>query len=94
MAINGIPDEVKTVDKVANLVRLSRDYTRVSVYPRKRDLALLVASRRTLSPHEHTWTNDEAALMAEYCLWASQRLEAIEELARGKQLVHEEPEEG
>lgn len=51
--------------------------------------AVLAAFWRTCSPHEWVWTPEQQANMALYCLWATQRLEMLSELASGKRITHE-----
>ena len=71
------------------LVRLSRGYTMIHMTPANRVAALHAAYWVTGSACEHTWTEEQQELMARYVLWASQRIEAIEQLASGKPLMHE-----
>lgn len=47
-------------------------------------IAISVAHRLAMSPHEWTWTPDEQAKMAAYVLWAHQRLCGIAQLASGE----------
>lgn len=71
------------------LVRLSRDYTQISVSEATRSEAIKAAYWVTASPHEWVWTPDQQAAMARYVLWASQRIEAMQHIASGKPLLHE-----
>ncbi len=65
------------------IVHLASDQTDVGLHPGQRLEALQAAIWVTCSPHEHTWSLDEQALMARYCLWAHQRLAAVGQLANG-----------
>jgi hypothetical protein len=66
-------------------VSLHADQTAIrGGYSRRRD-AVEAAFLVTLSPHEHVWTIEQQRAMAEYCLWAYQRLSAV------RQCVDEEP---
>jgi len=47
-------------------------------------VAISVAHRVTMSPHEWQWNEDEQQAMAQYCLWAAQRLENIRRVAGGE----------
>jgi hypothetical protein len=71
------------------MVRLSSDFAQVRMSRPEREQAVDDAYYRTLSPHEWTWTLEQQARMALYCLWASQRIDAIHELADGTMLLHE-----
>ncbi len=73
----------------SRLVRLGRDFTQVHMDEKSRRDAVESAHWRTCSPHEWSWTPDQQANMALYCLWAAQRLEMLSELASGKQVIHE-----
>jgi hypothetical protein len=71
------------------LVRLSRDYTQCGLSAKARNNAVRDAHWVTASPHEWVWTPEQQANMARYVLWASQRLEAIRQLAAATPLLHE-----
>ena len=73
----------------SRLVRLGRGFTQVYMDEKSRHDAVESAFWRTCSPHEWTWTPEQQANMALYCLWAAQRLEMMSELASGKQVIHE-----
>ena len=74
------------------LVRLDRRYTMIHLTPASRSDAVKAAYWVTCSPCEWTWTPEQQALMARYCLWASQRLEAVQQISAGKPLMHEPSE--
>ena len=64
--------------------------TRIVMSEESRQLAIDVAFRVTMSEHEWEWTNHEQATMAEYCLWAFQRLEIIEQVSGGEEFKSKE----
>lgn len=70
------------------ILHLAPNVTQISLPLDRRMDAVQVAYRITLSPHEHEWTLDEQRNMAEYVLWAAQRISAMHELAKGDQLIH------
>ena len=72
---------------VTEMLHLSDEYTEVKMTDEDRMKAFNVAFRVTMSPHEHEWTTEEQQLMASYCLWASQRLDAID-FCVNKELGH------
>ena len=72
---------------VTEMLHLSDEYTEVKMTDHDRMKAFDVAFRITMSPHEHEWTTEEQQLMAQYCLWASQRLSAVE-FCVNKELGH------
>ena len=84
----------RKVFDVEPLVRLSSGFTQVHMPSGDRDLAVADAYYRTLSSCEWVWTPEQQARMAQYCLWASQRIEAFKTLADGCDLIHEPPKEG
>lgn len=65
------------------VVVLHPSQTRVEISPAIIGMAVSSAYRVTLSPHEHAWTSEESAAMAQYVLWAMQRLDVIEQLVKG-----------
>ena len=65
------------------IVHLSPEVARVTIDPAERMQAIAAAYWITASPHEHIWTPNEQRLMAQYVLWASQRLSAIRQVAVG-----------
>lgn len=74
------------------MINLSREFTQVRLAKKERSEAIEAAYWVTASPHEWVWTQEQQAAMARYCLWASQRIEAINELAGGADLLHEAKE--
>ncbi len=74
-----------------SLVHLSRNFTQIHVTPEIRTAAIQSAYWVTASPHEWVWKPEEQANMARYVLWASQRLEVLEQLARLDQPLTHEP---
>ena len=66
------------------IVDLSKRMTQVRIGSTRRRDALSAAYWVTLSEHEHQWTIDQQRSMAEYCLWASQRLAAIHQCVDGE----------
>lgn len=73
----------------STLVRVGRGFTQVYMSKEDRHAAVEAAHWRTCSPVEWTWSPNQQALMAMYCLWASQRLAMIQDISGGKELVHE-----
>ena len=74
------------------IVNLSNERTQVGpLTPGQRLEALRLALRVTQSPHEHTWTDEEAATMSHFIMWASQRLNAISQLVKSDDLKHSPP---
>lgn len=70
-------------------VSLHSDQTQLNGgYSRRRD-AIEAAFLITLSPHEHVWTIDQQRAMAEYCLWAYQRISAVRQCVDEETLSHE-----
>ena len=65
------------------IVDLVRNQAQVRIGTSRRYAALRAAGRVTLSEHEHEWTRDEQRSMAEFCLWAAQRLAAIHQCVGG-----------
>lgn len=66
------------------VVRLDRGQTRVTMSRNERQKAIKSAFWVTCSPCEYKWTDEQAAEMARYVLWAHQRLSAIEQCASGE----------
>lgn len=60
--------------------------TNVAMEEHYRTRAVNAAYWMTASPHERSWTQEQQQLMAAYCLWAHQRLCAIEQLSGGRDL--------
>jgi hypothetical protein len=73
----------------SQLVKLGHGFTQVNMPIEARQKVVESAMWVTCSPHEWTWTGDEQAAMARYCLWASQRLEMINGIAAGDLVTHE-----
>ena len=48
--------------------------------------AIIAAHYVTMSPHEWEWTKEQQAVMAQYVLWAHQRLAGIEQLITKKRV--------
>ena len=69
------------------IVVLHENQTHVSFTESDRKRAFEAAFWVTASPHEWVWTPEQQALMAQFVLWATQRLGAIEQLASGRDLV-------
>ncbi|GAA4465387.1 hypothetical protein [Novipirellula rosea] len=65
------------------IVHLSPEVARVTIDPAERMQAIAAAYWITASPHEHVWTADDQRLMAQYVLWANQKLSAIEQVVAG-----------
>lgn len=72
------------------IVCLSSGFTVVEMDKKERMQAVADAYYVTLSPHEWKWTDKQQARMAQYCLWAAQRLAAIKEISSGISLVHDQ----
>ena len=66
------------------IVRLADSQTRIEITDEDAQAAIQAAYRVTCSPCEWDWTTAEAAGMAQYVLWASQRLSAVAQCAAGK----------
>ncbi|EMI22387.1 hypothetical protein RMSM_00684, partial [Rhodopirellula maiorica SM1] len=62
------------------IVHLSPEVTQVTIDPAERMQAIAAAYWITASPHERVWTAHEQRLMAQYVLWANQKLSAIEQV--------------
>ena len=77
-------------DLVDQFVLLGDEYTAVVVSEKMRKTALEAAHFVTCSPCEWTWTPEQQEAMARYCVWAAQRLGAIDHLAKGKPFPHHE----
>lgn len=71
------------------IVVLSQNQTHVHCGSTRRRDAITAAYNVTMSPHEHEWTKDQQCAMAEYVLWAHQRLSAVAQIA-DDELEHEE----
>lgn len=69
-------------------VFLSSNLTQVSISPEDRAQAINDAHWVTCSPCEWKWSTEQQARMAQYCLWAAQRLVVLESLAGGAPLRH------
>lgn len=76
--------------KPEGLLRLARDYTQIDLSPENRSNAIRDAYWVTASRHEWEWTHNEQVNMARYVLWASQRIEAMQHVASGKPLLHDD----
>lgn len=63
------------------IVKLGEDFTHVNIPEETKDLAMNAAFWLTASEHEWVWTKDQQIAMAKYCLWASQQLACIKEIA-------------
>lgn len=75
------PEETsESQPKVEPLIHLSQQFTQVQMDPNERAQAVSDAHYRTLSPHEWEWTKEQQARMAQYCLWAAQRIVAMKTL--------------
>jgi len=70
-----------------SMLRLNNEYTQLHVNQATLKSAVDLAYRVTMSPHEWTWTNEEATEMAQYVLWACQKLEAIDHIIH-RELSH------
>ncbi len=67
-----------------SIVSLDTDQTRICCDTLERSKAINAAYYVTLSPHEHEWTLEQQQAMAQYVLWASQRLSAIMQCVEGE----------
>lgn len=65
------------------IVVLDQEQTRIDCEPSVQRKAISTAFNITMSPHEHEWNLEEQRAMAAYCLWAHQRLCAIEQCVSG-----------
>jgi hypothetical protein len=74
------------------VVVLSKDKTQIHVDLETRTKAIQAAYWVTASPHEWVWTPEQQVAMAQYVLWASQRLDAFRQLSEQAQLRHEKPD--
>lgn len=84
------PPQATIRESVPPIIRLGRDFTQVHIPPEKRTAAIQAAYWVTASPCEWVWTPEQQADMARYVLWASQRMEAMQHIAEGLPLLHEE----
>jgi hypothetical protein len=73
------------------IVSLAKEQTKIDCPPNTRRKAINAAFWITASPSEHAWAHEEQKAMAAYCLWAHQRLCAIEQCASGE-LEHQADE--
>lgn len=64
-------------------VNLNAEQTRIGCEPKERSKAIKAAYYVTMSPHEHQWTLEQQQAMAQYVLWAHQRLSAIGQCVDG-----------
>jgi len=71
-------------DEYRATVSLHCNQTRIQCSEAERDKAIEAAYRVTMSTHEHEWTREEQQAMAQFCLWAHQRLSAVRQVAGGK----------
>lgn len=62
------------------IVNLSEEQTQVHCPLGTQSVALNAAFLVTLSPHEWVWSLTEQQAMAQYCLWAHQKLSAIRQV--------------
>ena len=69
-------------------VHLTDRLTCVDMSPEDRARAVVDAHWVTCSPCEWKWSTEQQARMAQYCLYAAQRLAVIESLAGGAPLRH------
>lgn len=74
--------------KPEGTLRLPDEYTRIPLTPEQRGSAIALAMRVTLSPHEWTWTAEEAETMARGVLWAMQRLNIIRRFTTDEPAEH------
>lgn len=80
-----LPSKRPLKDKQKNPVVVFHDsQTRVEMAGKDEIRAIQAAYYVTLSPHEWVWTTQQSCDMAQYCLWAHQRLSAIEQLVTRK----------
>ena len=63
------------------IVVLHPSITEVAMSEADKQRALDAAFWVTASPHEWAWTREQQAAMAQYVLWASQKLAAIRQVA-------------
>lgn len=73
-----------------SVIVLHSKQTELNVKLDIRTKAIQVAYRMTLSPHEWTWNQDEQEAMAQFVLWAHQRIDAYRQLGSEAQLKHEQ----
>lgn len=72
-----------------SVVALSQEQTQLHFDAERRKDVLNAAMWVTCSPHEWVWTPEQQAEMARFCLWAEQRLAAIEQCLKMDDLKHE-----
>ena len=73
-----------------SVVVLDKSQTAIQTCDESKSKAIDLAYRVMMSMHEWTWTSHEAALMANYVLWAHQRLSAIDQCVNGELEHHNE----
>ena len=74
-------ERIGRMDEVTReIVRLAPNMTLVGLDESRRQKAIDLALRITMSPHEWTWKAEEQFDMAAYVLWAHQRLSGIKQL--------------
>lgn len=72
-----------------SVVALSQTQTQLHFDAERRKSVVGDAYLVTASPHEWVWTPEQQAEMARFCLWAEQRLAAIEQCLQMDDLKHE-----
>lgn len=72
-----------------SVVALSKEQTQLHFDADRRKRVIDAASWVTASSHEWEWTSEMQAEMARFCLWAEQRLAAIEQCIQMDDLKHE-----
>ena len=76
------------------MIRLSNRQTEVRMSKEEQRKALDAAFWLTASPHEHEWTLEQQRLMAQFCLWSTQRLAAVRSASDPDFVLgHSEPED-
>jgi hypothetical protein len=63
---------------------LPTELTLIAFNDETRSSTVQAAMWRTCSPHEWEWTKEQQADMALYVLWAEQRLQILERIAKGE----------
>lgn len=72
-----------------SVVAISQTQTQLHFDAERRKRVVEAAHWVTASSHEWEWTPEMQAEMARFCLWAEQRLAAIEQCLQMNDLKHE-----
>lgn len=66
------------------VIQFDSNVTKISITEDVKKEAVQSAYWLTASPHEHSWSQGQQVAMAQYVLWAAQRLSAIDQCVNGE----------